>query len=229
MRVVLAIVMTFLVLAVSSSIGLSVIGPQNVATAPPWQMPSIIHVSILILSFLLILILSKGRISSYGLKFASNFPFIRLVLICTGIGIIAAAIESLIGTGGPSPTEGFTLVQKIIFIWLIASICEETLFRGLIQGFLSQYTGRGIRVLKTTLSLPVLVAAILFALIHFGLLGSGMNFMAVVNIVIFAFILGIMAGLYRESTGSIIPAIIIHMLFNIGGTLMEYVISAFAG
>ena len=40
------------------------------------------------------------------------------------------------------------------------------------------------------------------------------------NIVIFGIVLGIIAGYYREQTNSLIPAIMVHMCFNIGGSLL---------
>ncbi len=50
-------------------------------------------------------------------------------------------------------------------------------------------------------------------------LGISIDKLTVFNIVFFGFILGLFAGYYRERSGSIIPAIIVHILFNIGGTL----------
>jgi membrane protease YdiL (CAAX protease family) len=37
--------------------------------------------------------------------------------------------------------------------------------------------------------------------------------------IVLATFLGIVAAYYRESTGSLLPAILVHALFNIGGTL----------
>jgi membrane protease YdiL (CAAX protease family) len=38
-------------------------------------------------------------------------------------------------------------------------------------------------------------------------------------ICISATLLGIVAGTYRQASGSLIPAILVHLLFNVGGTL----------
>jgi membrane protease YdiL (CAAX protease family) len=42
---------------------------------------------------------------------------------------------------------------------------------------------------------------------------------ATLVIVFLAGLLGLIAGYYREKTGSLIPAILIHAFFDIGGTL----------
>jgi membrane protease YdiL (CAAX protease family) len=151
---------------------------------------------------------------------------LRVFFISIGLGIIGTVVESGIGTGGVSPGEGFTFGQQIIFIWIIASICEEVFFRGLIHGFLILYLQSGIANSHGRLSISIWVAAVIFGLMHFGLLSTGMNIAAVGNIVFFAIILGLFAGYYREQTGSLIPAIMIHALFNIGGSLAGYVIQA---
>ena len=47
----------------------------------------------------------------------------------------------------------------------------------------------------------------------------------VIAIVAFAFILGLVAGYYREKTESLIPAILVHMFANIGGSLASILLS----
>lgn len=42
--------------------------------------------------------------------------------------------------------------------------------------------------------------------------------------VFFAFVLGLVAGYQRERTGSLVPAIMVHMFANVGGSLASYVI-----
>ena len=42
--------------------------------------------------------------------------------------------------------------------------------------------------------------------------------------VLFAFVLGIVAGYYRQKTESLIPAILVHMLANVGGSLAGFLL-----
>ena len=45
-----------------------------------------------------------------------------------------------------------------------------------------------------------------------------------VPVILLAMLLGLVAARYRERTGSLLPAIIVHALFNIGGMLPLWVI-----
>ena len=73
----------------------------------------------------------------------------------------------------------------------------------------------------------MLVGALFFASMHVMLLTTGMGSSAVFNIVLSAFILGVVAGYYREKTESLIPAIFVHMLFNVGGNCTVLLIELF--
>jgi membrane protease YdiL (CAAX protease family) len=44
-------------------------------------------------------------------------------------------------------------------------------------------------------------------------------------VIVLTTLLGLVAGYYREKTGSLIPAIIIHALFNVGGMLPMWLLS----
>jgi membrane protease YdiL (CAAX protease family) len=59
-------------------------------------------------------------------------------------------------------------------------------------------------------SAAVLFAAILFGIVH---LGSG------VAVFVGALLLGLLAGELRRRSGSLVPAIIVHVLFNIPGLI----------
>jgi membrane protease YdiL (CAAX protease family) len=53
----------------------------------------------------------------------------------------------------------------------------------------------------------------------------GMSINKALVIVLFAFLLGIIAGYHREKSGSLAPAIIVHMFANIGGSIAGFLIS----
>jgi membrane protease YdiL (CAAX protease family) len=116
---------------------------------------------------------------------------------------------------------GFSYLQDIIFIWIYASICEEIFARGLLQSFLSPLMGYGINLSKNLrLSLPVLFSGLYFGLMHIVAIEKMGP-----PVIVFTTFLGIVAGYHREKTGSLIPAIIIHALFNIGGMLPMWLLS----
>jgi len=52
---------------------------------------------------------------------------------------------------------------------------------------------------------------------HLSLLTEGVSHQSVLFTIISAIVLGIVAGFYRERTGSILPAIVVHMSFNVWG------------
>jgi membrane protease YdiL (CAAX protease family) len=116
-----------------------------------------------------------------------------------------------------APFEGSAL-QTILFVWVVASICEEVFARGLLQGLLSAWSKRGIRLFgRWFIGLPAWISGLLFGLGHL-VLWPMMGPMTIL-ICISATLLGIVAGTYRQATGSLIPAILVHLLFNVGGTL----------
>jgi membrane protease YdiL (CAAX protease family) len=87
-----------------------------------------------------------------------------------------------------------------------------------LQSFLSPVTKYGFMLAKKwRISLPVLFSGLYFGAMHIVLIKRIGP--AVVMVMTMAACLGIVAGYHREKTESLIPAIIIHALFNVGGAL----------
>ena len=97
------------------------------------------------------------------------------------------------------------------FITLVAlvPIAEEVLFRGLIQTYAGQYMPP---------SLAIILTAVLFALFHFGALATAQGFSDQVLIFLALSAVGLAAGFLRQSSGSLLPAILLHGAYN-GQTL----------
>ena len=191
-------------------------------TSPPWFSAFITHTFMWIFSILIIIILAKGKIGEYG--------FTRDKFRLTGkifLWVIPTALLSVMGffasRGGQDVKEvlEFSYLEDIIFVWIYASVCEEVFTRGLLQSFLSPLARYGIKLSKRLrLSLPVLFSGLFFGMMHIvaiNKLGP--------SVILFASALGIVAGYYREKTESLIPAIIIHALFNIGGMLPMWILT----
>jgi len=226
-KIIVVVLLGLFVLAVPSFIMMSFHNLAELLESKPWLGGFINHTAMLVLSIIIILVLSKGKISTYGFKIPKNIQLKRIVLLSLGIGIIGALIQSYFPMKEPASIEKFSFIQIVIFVWIYASICEEVLTRGLIQGYLMSLSKYGFTVFKLRLSVPMIVGALFFALIHIMLLTTGMGGSAVFNIVLFAFILGVVAGYYREKTESLIPAILVHMLFNVGGYCTDLLIELF--
>lgn len=184
------------------------------------------HSLMLALSIAAMLLISKGRLDLYGFtKGAYKFsPRIFLwVLPMAVLSTVQAVASHGQGTGGP---PGFTKLQLVVFVWVYASICEETLTRGLLQTLLSR-NSRVEAASPRRLSMPVVVSGLFFGAMHIVLVKS-MGLAAVPLILLVTF-LGLVAARYREKTGSLLPAIIVHALFNIGGMLPLWVIQWLRG
>jgi membrane protease YdiL (CAAX protease family) len=191
-------------------------------TSPPWLSAFITHTFMWVFSILITILLTKGKIGEYG--------FTRGKFRLTGkifLWVIPTAILSVMGfiasRSGEEVKEILELphLEDIIFVWIYASICEEVFTRGLLQSFLSPLTKYGFTLFRRwRLSLPVLFSGLYFGMMHI----VAINKMGPL-VILFASALGIIAGYYREKTESLISAIIIHALFNIGGMLPMWLLS----
>jgi membrane protease YdiL (CAAX protease family) len=215
----LLLIGVFLVSNISSAAILSLPGFSSERMMQPFT-----HLAMLALSLILILILSKGRMNEYGFSLPKRFSH---VLWPTIHGAILGALATVImnNVPGKAPgSENYSFAETVLFIWILASIAEETLFRGLLQGFLRNLSSKGFTVFGLRLSLPVFVPAVLFSLVHLALLTTGTGFWKLFVILCFAFLLGIVAGLGTQSSKSLIPAMAAHMFFNIAGFVAGIVI-----
>ena len=182
------------------------------------------HLAMFVFSILIILFLNKGKLKGYGFSWNLDFPVAKIVLISISFGFIFSIIEHyFIHSSSENPTVDFSFIERIIYIWFLASIAEEVLTRGLIQGYLSPLKHIGIRVFKYYISLPILVGALFFGAMHLMLLSMGVDIYSVMNIVVFGTLLGLIAGYQKEKTNSLIPAIIVHLCFNVGGSLLSVI------
>jgi membrane protease YdiL (CAAX protease family) len=193
------------------------------------------QLSFLILSLILIFRLPGGDRERYGFRGTSIGQLIRPVglgvLVSIGffiINIIVVMVAGRPGTPGSGSIADRSLLNFILTVVILASICEEIFTRGLVQGFLSPLREHPFRLFGL-FSLPVIIAGFLFGIGHLCLLPS-MGPRIGVSIVISASALGLIAGHYREKTGSLLPAIAVHMTFNIvSGVIPQLLMMIAAG
>lgn len=178
------------------------------------------HTVMLLLSLAVIWVFQRAKFADFGFTTAT-YRFRASILLW----VVPTAILSLLtllapaGREAPAPFARFSELQVVVFVWIYSSVCEEVLTRGLLQTLISPHphTPSTPRVLTT----PVVVSALFFAAMHLVLVPS-MGPAAAVPIVL-ALFLGLVAGYYRQATGSLVPAILVHALFNIGGTLPRWI------
>jgi len=177
-------------------------------------------------SLLFIGIFGHLKFKEYGFRLPRSFRPMPGMITGILLGLVATILVALLpGEGKESmPGQDLSFIQVILFIWIYASLAEEVLCRGLIQGYLNPFNNYRLTLLSVKLSLPVITGALFFALMHLALLTTGVSIWPVVIIVIFALLLGLMAGYQLERTGSLLSAALIHMSFNMGGSIAEFLL-----
>jgi membrane protease YdiL (CAAX protease family) len=218
-KVLGAVILGIIILVVSSIIAIMGIGLMG-STDSMFGIAFLTHTGMLALSVLIAYFLTKGNLSEYRFKIPSEIQWGRIILLGLSLGVIIAFIRILLAEGAVGNFEDNISIEIILGIWIYASIAEEVFTRGLIQGYLNTYTESGIRLSSVFLSIPVLVGAFFFGFMHLATLTLGLDIITVIATVISAIFVGIIAGYYCEKTGSLLPAILIHTLFNITGSLV---------
>lgn len=127
--------------------------------------------------------------------------------------IIGDGTEPLAGMGG-----GQSFLTIVLSIWLWSSITEEIYTRGLFQSLLDKL--KKYRFLR--LSVPVWLSGLAFGLLHISIYEPGKLFFTMF-VVSQAITLGLLAAYYREKSRSLYPSIMVHVLGNIYGSVMQFI------
>jgi membrane protease YdiL (CAAX protease family) len=227
LRLVFGVLLWILVLGLTG-IPVSHEGTRNLIAGSGWLTSGIvIQLTMLTASIILILALGRGRFGGFGFRTASRVMIKRAFIVgsiaAVAVHIVAGVLRELVPASAPHPAMGgSSFLQVVIGVWIIASVCEEVLHRGLIQSFLEPLGRCGFTVSGVRLSLPVVTAALLFGFMHTMLLTMGADAFFVGCVVASAVVLGLVAGYYREKSGSLLPAVLVHMVFNVYGGVLEY-------
>lgn len=126
------------------------------------------------------------------------------------LGLVVAVLQRAFGVQNPQTFETFALWQIVLLFWIGASIQEEIIFRSLIQSVVGRTLGNGNSVSWGPVSAAAVIVAVLFAVIHVPM---------GIFTVCAAFVAGLLAGELRARSGSILPAMIVHAMMNITGTI----------
>jgi len=168
--------------------------------------PLIIAITFLI-AFILVLLLARPPtgITEFGFR----IPNTRYLAIGTALGLILGVavtfVSHLFPSKPPFDVSRFTPWMIGLYFIIGSPIQEEIIFRGLIQSMLERRWMITFSVFGGSLSGAVAFTAVLFGIIH---LEAG------VAVATGAIILGLVAGESRRRSGSLLPAVIVHALFN---------------
>jgi membrane protease YdiL (CAAX protease family) len=220
-RVALTIFIGLLIIAVIPSMLMSVfpvLSPDRLSS--PWS-GAFFHTVMLLSSLLFIGIVGHLKFKDFGFRLPRSFRPVPGVITGILLGMVATILAVLLPGEGKEnmPGQDLSFFQVMLFIWIYASLAEEVLCRGFIQGYLKPFSDRQLTLPGVKLSFPVITGALFFALMHLALLTTGVSVLLVLIIVFFALLLGLMAGYQLEKTGSLLSAVLIHMAFNIGGSI----------
>ena len=218
LKIFLGIFITFIVLVLSSGFEISI---KSIIDSIPMGVGS--QIGILIISILLIFLFSKKRIIEF------NFGIVKLQQLILPIGltvfllIVRQLISVVLGNEEHPVAVSMSIVQQLVFIVVLASVGEELLFRGFLQNMLNPIKSYEVDFFIAKLSLPVIISGILFGLMHFALIGTGAGFNFVIQIVISAMFLGMIAGYFQEKYNNFTFAFIVHMTANLSGILLSMI------
>jgi len=174
--------------------------------------------------------------TDFGLRFRW---FDVLIGLGSGIGVHLVAgmltefVQALMGDtaksniAAPSPELGWVVVNSIVAVAVVAPICEELLFRGLLlRGFRNTILRGGSRGAirgevtttpstgrrRTAAIVSVGASAILFAIVH--LYEGWGSPVTMVSLGLTILVLGTVNGVYAAATKRLGPGIWTHMWFN---------------
>lgn len=168
--------------------------------------PLIIAITLFVALILMFLLTRyPAGIAEFGFRIPHSGYLAGATVFGLAFGLGVTFLAHLFPSKTPFDVSGFAPWKIALYFLIGASIQEEIVFRGLIQTMVERQWKVSFSLAGGSLSGAVAFSATLFGVIH---LESG----AVVALG--AIILGLVAGELRRRSGSLLPAIIAHALFN---------------
>ena len=152
-------------------------------------------------------------------QFFKIIPFIFILIFC-----ILFILDVII----PNSDSGSILnipVKELVTILLINCFGEEFLFRGFLQNYYSDFKKYQFDLFKTKISYPVFISGLLFGLMHFAIMSTGVDFISALKIVISATCVGLFSGYYYEKYNTLFAPIIIHFTCNLSSMFYSLAMS----
>ncbi len=162
---------------------------------------------------LLLMLVLRGRLGATFADFGLRWSKLRDLAVAFALAVpLSAAVASLLArTHEPGPLAGLTLAPALAWLYfgLAAPLQEELIFRGLLQTVLARELSRVETSARAGVA-AVAGSALLFAVVHLAV-GPWTATAAL--------LLGILAGELRRRSGSVIPAVVVHVIFNAPGLI----------
>ena len=168
--------------------------------------PLIIAITLLVTLILMFLLArSPAGVAEFGFCIPHSRHVASATVLGLTFGLAVTFLSHLLPSKAPFDVSGFAPWMIVLYFLIGASIQEEIIFRGLIQSMVERQWQVGFSLAGASLSGAVAFTAVLFGIIH---LDAG------AVIALGAVVLGLLAGELRRRSGSLLPAIIVHALFN---------------
>jgi membrane protease YdiL (CAAX protease family) len=187
-----------------------------------------------VLSIIAMLLIPKMKLRDFGLKLPKKINYFKLILQTVALTLAGMLVYGLLFMGllrnlfGDTNEIGFpdsgSFLKTVLVVWLWSSICEEIFNRGLIQSLLNGF--KKYKFCKLTLS--VWISGIIFGAMHFSVLKFSDSIFFVLFIVFNTTTLGVLAACYREKSKSVYPAIMVHIMGNVAGSLPLLITAIFS-
>ena len=168
--------------------------------------PLIIAITSLV-AFTLVLLLARppAGIAEFGFRIPNTRYMVAGTALGVTLGVAVTFLSHLFPSKPPFDVSRFAPWMIGLYFIIGSPIQEEIIFRGLIQSMLERRWMITFSVFGDSLSGAVAFTAALFGIIH---LEAG------VAVTIGAIVLGLIAGELRRRSASLLPAIVVHALFN---------------
>lgn len=140
-------------------------------------------------------------------------PAHAAVALATAAPLAFAVAWLLRGVHEPGPLQGLTLSPATLWLYfaVFAPLQEEWIFRGLLQTAATHVLGRGPASRPRAGVGGMAIAALLFAAVHLAV-GPWTATAAL--------LLALIAGEARRRSNSLLPAVLVHSLFNVGALVL---------
>lgn len=153
----------------------------------------------------------SGTETGWTLKFSQHSLKPVALLLLGGLVLRLALFFAL-----KPPVTGFD-TETVLFQAIISPLSDEIIFRGILLALLNRVFLQTEDLMGFRMSRGVLITSLLFGLSQGFLLQNGLHLQISLIRILLAFICGIITALLKERSGSLLPAILFHSLWNVIG------------
>lgn len=174
---------------------------------PAEEVPAVIVISLgMALLFIGLLSHKSGRFGEFGFRLCGHRYLALAIALGAPTGWALTVLVSRLSSAPARAEFAFRPWVQFGYFAFGAAIQEEIIFRGLLQTVLARRLTLSVSLLGRSLSWSAIIVAFVFGLLHLAL-----NPITAIA----AFVLGLLTGELKERSGSLVPAIVVHSLFNL--------------